>query len=361
MSSPQPMRKILARVCVLLVSLVGSAILLEGACSVRQAWVASGAAPVARESSHCEYDPELGWVHLPNHQVKHLYGAGLHLTTNSQRMRSARDHTEAKPSDVYRVLCLGDSFTMGYGAGDRDTYPAWLERLTPGLEAINMGLGGYGVDQCYLWYLRDGVRFESDVLLLAVISDDFSRMLPKGEVADQPKPMLELVDGEPTPVNLPVPFALDAPDFGARLERTWKRLALRDYAQVRAKARQATDRAPAGVQTPMDELAFVPVAERILERLQELSAERGQRFVVAFLPTEPELLGKRPRLLAEWLEPCLEERGIPLIDLWPAFKALPPPQRQVHFALGHYSSLGNRLAATKLLEGLRALDPSVPR
>lgn len=38
-----------------------------------------------------------------------------------------------------------------------------------------MGRAGYGIDQAYLWYPRDGMRLEHDALIFAFISEDFRR------------------------------------------------------------------------------------------------------------------------------------------------------------------------------------------
>jgi hypothetical protein len=39
-----------------------------------------------------------------------------------------------------------------------------------------MGQGGYGVDQAYLWYKRDGTKIEHNIQLFAFIESDFDRM-----------------------------------------------------------------------------------------------------------------------------------------------------------------------------------------
>ena len=53
---------------------------------------------------------------------------------------------------------------------------SYSQSLDPRLETLNMGQGGYGVDQAYLWYKRDAAKFEHQVHLLAFITDDFVRM-----------------------------------------------------------------------------------------------------------------------------------------------------------------------------------------
>lgn len=348
------MRRLALRLGISLVLAVLLLLVLEGAASVWSLWSDTGQRVEVREITHCEYDPELGWMHRPDWNVPDLYGPGVGLTTNGQRLRGTREYSLEKPPDSYRILCLGDSFTMGYGVADEETYPAQLEDQDPRIEAINMGMGGFGIDQDYLWYLRDGVKFDVDVLLFTFIVGDFYRMTPKGNVANRAKPLLELVDGHPVAVNLPVPNMLDPPPLGRRLAELWEKSAL-------ASLLPKPPPAPARKRLPIAEEPFVPLALRIFEELRDLSADRGQLFVLAVLPTTPEIRQPRSELVDDWLVPALAERGIPFLDLRPAFKAVPRAELHECFVLAHYSARGNLIAARELLAGLRRLDPGCPR
>jgi hypothetical protein len=67
-----------------------------------------------------------------------------------------------------------------------------------------MGQPGYGVDQMYLLYMRDGLALEHSIHILAFISSDLNRM----RNLDQHlygKPTLALVDGKLQSENVPVP------------------------------------------------------------------------------------------------------------------------------------------------------------
>ena len=298
------------------------------------------------------YDPELGWRHAKNKHVPDLYGNGVGLTTNSQQLRGTGDYALANSEDRYRILCLGDSFTMGYGVGDEDTFPSLLAQEHPAVDTINMGLGGYGLDQCYMSYRRDGTKFDVDVLLFAFIIGDFFRMNPVGNVADLGKPILELVDGDPVAINTPVVNLLDTPGLGMRLTRLWRTSSL---ASLIPKTLDAPT--PKG---SVDEQPFAPVALRIFEILRDQSKQRGQVFVLAMLPTQGEVPKKSLPIIDIWLKPALEERGIPMIDLRPAFKKVPVKELPGHFTMGHYSKRGNLVAAKAMLDGIRKLDPKCP-
>ena len=69
-----------------------------------------------------------------------------------------------------------------------------------------MGTGGFGVDQAYLWYKRDGIQLDANVLVFAFIEDDFNRMQLPTFLARNPKPVILLDDkGSLSVHNVPVP------------------------------------------------------------------------------------------------------------------------------------------------------------
>ncbi len=326
---------------------------LEGGANLWAKWQVAAQPPAVREALHCEYDPELGWRHIANKHVPDLYGVGLGLRTNGQHMRGARDLNFKDTEGKYRILCLGDSYTMGYGVADDETYPAFLAQQHASVETVNMGLGGYGIDQCYLWHQRDGRKFDVDVLLFAFITGDFFRMNPDGNVADIPKPILDLVDGNPVAMNIPVMNILE-PGFGTKLTRLWQTSAL-------AGLLPTTLAAPAMSSAAVGQERFAPIALRIFEILRDQSRQRGQVFVLALLPVEGEVHQARLEIIDGWLRPALEQRGIAFLDLRPAFQALLKSELAEHFTVGHYSKRGNLVAARALIDGIRALDPKCPR
>jgi len=350
---PRSLKKILLGLTVSMIVTGGLVLSLEGGASLWTKWQATGDLPPVKEISHCEYDPDLGWRHAPNKQVPDLYGNGVGLTTNSQQLRGVGDYALENSDDRYRVLCLGDSFTMGYGVGDEDTFPALLAQEHKAIDTINMGLGGYGIDQAYMSYRRDGTKFDVDVLLFSFIVGDFFRMNPQGNVADLGKPVLELVDGDPVAINTPVVNLLDVPGFGTRLTRLWHTSCLSGLIPKSLDVPAAKEGAK--------EQPFVPVSLRIFEILRDQSKERGQVFAMAMLPTQADVGKKRLPLIDDWLIPQLKKRGIPLIDVRPAFKKVPNTELPGHFTMGHYSRRGNRVAAKALLAGIRKLDPNCPR
>jgi hypothetical protein len=138
-----------------------------------------------------------------------MYGEGTVFTTNAQGFRGRENVDRAVPAGRYRVIALGDSFTMGYGVDDESSYAARMRAFCPALQTVNMGQGGYGVDQDYLWYKRDGAKLDAQVLLFAVIAQDFYRMAGDTFIG-YPKPVLRARDGGLAIENVPVPRAWES-------------------------------------------------------------------------------------------------------------------------------------------------------
>lgn len=93
------------------------------------------------------------------------------LETNSMGFRDV-ERSQTKPPKVKRILCLGDSFTEGFGAGADSTWPSILSRrlafLEDSFEVINAGV--YGTDPVIAFeiYKRHFKTFDIDHVILAI-------------------------------------------------------------------------------------------------------------------------------------------------------------------------------------------------
>jgi len=87
-------------------------------------------------------------------------------TTNKQGFRSLREYSYFPPEDKLRLLALGDSYVFGDGEENKDTWSFILENSTQNLEVLNFGVPGYGLGQSYLRYLRDGLKFNPDIVFI---------------------------------------------------------------------------------------------------------------------------------------------------------------------------------------------------
>jgi hypothetical protein len=70
------------------------------------------------------------------------------ISLNSEGFRDAA-LPEEKPSSVFRIVCLGDSWTFGWNVGQEQAYPQQLKTLLKrefseaNFEVFNLGVGGY--------------------------------------------------------------------------------------------------------------------------------------------------------------------------------------------------------------------------
>jgi lysophospholipase L1-like esterase len=105
------------------------------------------------------------------------------ISFNSQRFRGTTDFPQVPRPESVRIVTLGDSFTLGYGANDEDTYPANLQRRlqTANVEVINAANAGTGTGEQALWYDIWVKAFHPRIVILAVtvtdVGDDAARNL----------------------------------------------------------------------------------------------------------------------------------------------------------------------------------------
>ena len=298
------------------------------------------------------YDPVLGWTNIPNLRVANRFGAGKNATHNSQGLRALMDYSPQIPKDRYRILFLGDSFTYGI-CGDDETYPAQLESLCPKIQAVNMGVGAYGIDQCYLRFKREGHLLDSNMVVLTFIEDDFPRMRTSVFLRN-PKPLLQLRGKEIVVSNVPVPAWNDRKGgnwFQQFPQQTATFQLLNGaYALLAAKGHN-----------------MFPVAERVFDELGNRCRERGQKFVLLYLPSDHrggnDFDSAQQNDVVRWVIAYAEKSGTPFLNLTETFRYLPHQERKELFEQprGHYSKAGNRLVATAFLREVRKRFPEAMR
>lgn len=126
------------------------------------------------ESTYMEFDPVLGWTNKSNGEIQSNCSSGI-MKSNSSGIRSDREYDLIPPEGVLRIAAFGDSFTHCEDVDNDDTWEALMESSTTGLEVLNFGVAGYGLDQAYLRYLKDGVKYEPDVVFIGFMTEDILR------------------------------------------------------------------------------------------------------------------------------------------------------------------------------------------
>ncbi|MBE7472745.1 MAG: hypothetical protein HS114_26750 [Anaerolineales bacterium] len=312
------------------------------------------------ERRHTQYDELLGWVNTPNLYLADMYGPGVYLQTNSQGFRNKQDFNPEPPDNKLRIICSGDSFTFGYGVDNDHTWCQLLAARDERLETVNMGQGGYGVDQAYLWYKRDGQKLEHDIHLFAFITTDFKRM-QRDEFNGYAKPLLKVQNDTLLVTNVPVPWrSFYLPWL------TQNREAIDDLKSTQLlrsfflpePGTASADQPAAGESSPE------VVAAKILADLIKLNQAKNSTLVLVYLPgqdfTDDDLDHWR-----QVIHTAAERQSVPLLDLVDTFKGLPAGELDSLFiqkgeidyqgAAGHYTVKGNQYVADVLYEQLMAL------
>lgn len=101
-------------------------------------------------------DAELGWV--PDPHRKH---PDYHYDWSGARVGVAPLARERR-AGVRRVVAVGCSFTHGDEVAGEQTWAARVDAAREDMELVNLGCGGYGLDQALLRLRRDGLVLEPD-------------------------------------------------------------------------------------------------------------------------------------------------------------------------------------------------------
>jgi hypothetical protein len=308
------------------------------------------------EKRHTRFDPLLGWQHIEGFSDPNFYGEGRALTITDRGFRFSPQKSTSPQS---RVICSGDSFTLGYGVSDADAWCAQLHSLSGGvLETINMGQGGYGIDQAYLWYMRDGNNLDHDIHLFAFITHDFRRF-EMSSFLGYAKPTLSFTkDGSPFANNTPL---TEAASSGRRNSSILQVLSkLEELAIIRLLRAQGfpPKLGPERSETKEEVL-------KVFAHLKGLHRDHGRKLVLIYLPT-PFDISKNSETdeLREYLSSKVGAwSDVAFCDLVAAIRDLPsqearklfiqPGDIQYQQAEHHFNSAGNRWVASRVLGCLK--------
>jgi len=113
--------------------------------------------------------PIRGWALAPNRgALQRSKDYAVSVEINSKGLRD-RPHDYEPDPDVFRIVVLGDSFMEAYQVPLEDSLPYRLEESLRSrkVEVINLGVGGYGTAQEYLYLRDEGLRYQPDLVILA--------------------------------------------------------------------------------------------------------------------------------------------------------------------------------------------------
>ncbi len=323
-------------------------------------------------------DAELGWA-LKSDVAWPVGSAPWEngLTTNAAGFRDA-PHAEVKAPGAYRIAVLGDSFVFGSGVAQDETLTRRLAaHLGPGFEIVNLGVPGYGTDQELLTLRRWGRKLSPDLVLLAFFWNDLMENV-SDRIYGLPKPRFTLEGGRLVPHP---PAGFSAPSTFARLDASlgsrshlWSllRSGLSSAGRAMGSAREERSvsidfslKSP-----PASREAEFALAFALLGAVRDEAASLGAPLGVFSVPprflVEPAVAARLLKVYGlpgdaleedgfRRLREACEARGIPFVDLVPAFRRETAEGARLFLPTGiHWSAAGNDAAARHLAPAVRA-------
>jgi hypothetical protein len=252
------------------------------------------------------------------------------------------DHTSG-----LRIAMVGDSFTFGYGVGDRQTLPDHLERLVrrhgfSGGQVLNFGVDGYNAAQVYRVVGAKVLRFKPAIIIYNFSVNDPEHYPQVGNpTLTEAVGAIDNVEWAPFE-GLLLRSRLFEHLFVALLNR--KRKSMVERADSADKEREYF--------TTLYSSPGLWIVRRSLEGMQNTVRNAGVPLVVVILPA---LSSDLRSLVVSRIQDICRKLGIPTIDVtFPVSK-----RRRMWTTHGpqHYNDEGNRLVAESILRGMQRYLP----
>ena len=351
-----------------------------------------GAALLVAELSLARFTPQyrnytrpddlLGYAFLPGARYAVVPTEGCPGWGSSGRMNTLglrdREHAHLRRPGTFRILALGDSYTEGFHFDLQRIWPEILEhRLNQRgnalrYEVVNAGRSAMGTGTQLLYYRREGRKYDSDVVLLLFVPNDFrdnSKVL-----SQRPQAYFTAAEGG---------IALDTSfvhTFAYRLRNAvqpLKRsmivaLAAQRYQESAAHryAAGAAGSHPRNARLSPAESGAVEITKRLLLTLAGEVASDGARLVVVMGTANFEV-NRIDSSLAAAHDPLgsaadsivsttVRKAGLPFLNLEPIFRAYSGRHQTLLHGCpenrgeGHWNETGHELAAASIYDFLAA-------
>lgn len=286
------------------------------------------------------YDEVVGWRPVPGVAKRGaMWGDEELARTNSHGWRTGEVSWE-KPPGVRRVVVLGDSFSFGIGVDDGKRYSEVLERALADVEVINLAVNAWGTDQELRALEVFGLRYEPDVVVLAVFPGNDLRDIREVRNGYWPKPYYVLAED------------------GLRLvppRESWDVwLRTSSYLGEGAFALVRPFLAYEQLAPEWESADSMPLLLALVERAHEVAREGGAQLLVLLIhPVEKaarDMNSPEARIARG-----LGERGIAVFDTWSALRPSVEAGADLYLPNAHWNAEGHRLVGAALAAHLRGL------
>ena len=305
-----------------------------------------------------KYDSLLGWAHQPGQEgifQTPQFRTVVRINENGLRDRG---HAYERENDIERILVLGDSFAWGYGVEESERFSQLLEEAL-GVEVINAGVSGYSTDQELLWYRNEGIKYETDLVLLVFSGNDMGDNDRQIVNTIYYKPKFVIEEGQLVPIGYPVPKTNPQGRFIYSLSQrsalayflVQRYFDLRSYygnLGVNAVNADASESS-----TPADDHAF-DLTIALLDEIKVIAESKKAGFMI--VATERWWNSPSDATYADFIR-TLQEEGFLVLDV----EAMPDfdPTEMLIPDDGHWSGEGHEFVADRIkdfIESNRLID-----
>jgi hypothetical protein len=317
-----------------------------------------------------EADPYTGYRLKPNGVG--YYERGIPAVANSHGHRDVETTLE-KPAGVFRILVLGDSFTVGANVRQEEAWPKVLEKHLRSIygsriEVINSAVGGWDPFQYAQYFEHYGCQFEPDLILVGffVGNDTFD---PHTDAAQLNTAMLGhriSRDAASQPLTKFKVFLHDHSNLARLLltrtpaSRTYVRKESDDFTDVYLAIQRS--RLPNHLRCNPEQRAKAQNSVNQIRRIKDRAGE-SVPLAVVLLPDENQVNPSLRNLLLDaneiglydfnmpqsMLIEMFREIGIPTIDVLRVVRA---NHRDLYMNDTHWIPEGHELAASAILDRL---------
>jgi hypothetical protein len=270
------------------------------------------------------------------------------LIINSKGLRD-REFPYAKAAGVRRILCLGDSYTCGYGVEANDTFPKVLERILntrspheATWEVLNGGVGSTGTAHQLAFFKTEGYKYGPDFVILCFCqANDFGdnqicglysllgdRLVKHDAPFTGPRRMQRIVKW--------------IPGYNTLFARSHL-LNFLKYRAARFHYRQLAQESEPTASRPATAPSTDPLTCKLVIALRDACSKHHARLLLTVIPY-PDCCELPPHT-AGFVE-FAQSQGIPYVDLAPRFvEDLRRGVQNYHPHDRHWNENGHRLAA----------------
>ncbi len=316
-----------------------------------------------------ESDPYTGYRLKPNSVG--YFQKGIPAVVNSLGFRDD-EITLEKPEDVYRILMLGDSFTVGANVLQEQAYPQVLEtllntRTDREIQVVNAGVGGWEPFMYAQYFEHYGQELDPDLVLIGYFAGNdaynqfttveelpttiLGRRVSRGSAAKPLTKSLVYLHEHSHLIRLLMQKGPHALEF--------TRDDCADFSDEYLAVQRA--RMPSHLRRSAEQESLAANGIRQIQRIQHTADESKMPVVVVLLPDENQINPALQDVILEGddrsrydfgmpqslLTDLFADAGIPTIDLLPVFLA---DSRCLYMNDTHWIPEGHQLAAQTIAD-----------